>query len=1296
MIKENRDNCQMKTTESPLLESYKNLINQMNCSACLVNDDIDFTVIHGNSNFYKLLGYTREELAHKYQNHLSAIFQPKALDQIRRMDSQEGISMEDQKIRGKGGEAAWINTQISRIQLENRSVYCFISFGITGYKKELEQFIDHRDIIDIVTEKTGVEVFEYKLETKTVCIHASKEILNQVCQSELNNINDFSIKLIKLANPNFSSCITKAFEDAIVKGSAICNLKLKNGENNYDWYLFSLHTKENGDLKEKSIIGVFENIDQQKEAAISYLNETQFYQAMLSEKTAYAQLDLTEDKITRIGGLWNGYNQVIDTMGYSQIIKCAIDEVVHPEDCQSYMETANLENLINSFENGITKFSYQFRRISTQNKMAWMEAGLNLFKDHMTNHIIGLAYLNNIDKQKRRERDLLRESGRDTLTSIYSNKMAESLISGYLESTWSGDICAVVILEIDNLMDINKHYGYKAGDDLLVGISQILLQVFKKHDIIGRLGGNEFVLLLESIGSERSAKERFDVLFETIKLERGSEISCSVGVTMTRGSQSYEEALEQAHKALCEAKNNGGRNYAFYYETQFPEEESDQFPEEQLRSGTLLRSDLRRGALQENISFESFLAEQGDMAYLIDPENYKLICANKAFYDRLGISEEDCFNKTCYEVMQGRVSPCPFCGKVNWRPDKFYMWRHQNLILKQEFLVKEKLVQWNGKEVVIAIYVDISKEKSTIAALGSGNTKNHSILMGIQAMCQSKDLHSAIIGALETIATFFNADYVQFWSKTQGDSGYKAEFSWPESMADVEGYGKWEQQVSQWIYTRRWKQPVIVENPESMLSQSFDMYQFMKNNNINNLRWVKVEDEESTIGYIGIQNVSANYQNEDFLDAFSGFIASEIKKRQLIESTIYASTHDDLTGLLNRLRYRLYAKEYHEDDCESLGVVVANIDDLEGINNARGVATGDFYIKLFAEAVTKTFTDEKIFRLNGDEFLVIGENNSQANLEAKLKKTRKILDEYGKFTVSFGSAWDDVEKNLEDLTKQAMQTMQLNKKKQHEKTNDFDNVGRLKVFQDLIASIENRQFEIYLQPKINMREKKIIGAEALIRYNDKNVGIVSPVKFIPSLEENNLVRYVDLFVFEEVCRVLEKWKGKSFQLPTISLNFSRLTLVESGILEAMEAIIAKYDVAKGSIEIEITESLAEEGRSILYQAAKDLYEAGYAIGLDDFGIKYANLSILTDIKFDVIKLDKSLIHSLAKQKRNQVVLKNIVAMCNELEISVIAEGVETKMQEEILCKLGCDLAQGYLYGKPMPVNEFEHKFTIND
>lgn len=1269
------------------------ILEMLPCAAYLIKDDLNLTLIYGNAAFYKLFQCEKEDMRHKYANCLSALI---STDSLRDLDALGHKQMKipaglRQHIR-RNGEDIWIYTQVMHFQYEQGWAFCCVSLDITQNEQELLRYRRHEEESQVIAELIKVDAFGYDLHEEVLqTIYCSYDFLPpELMETSLRK--NFRETLLSggYIHPEYIQTVCDAF-DAIQKGDckAVCELRMKTKTGSYAWARLSLAVKQSGLNAGKYVIGVLANITQQKEVFLQYLDETQFYQVILSEKSAFAHVDVTENRCTRFGGIWNLYNEIMHTVTYSALITEFINKVVHPEDRKHYLELMQRDNFIQSLNNGIDQLGCEFRRIVEQNKMVWMELRVHLLREPFTHHVLALVYIKDIDARKKQELALLHDSERDYLTNIYNKKMAENSIRDYLKLIDENELCAFMILDMDNFKQINDTYGHKTGDQVLVRLAETLGETFRRYDIIGRFGGDEFILFLKGIGSKETVQQRLDNLYHHLSNEQNPKLSCSIGITLVRQGDSYDQIFRQADIALYNAKSEGKKKYVFYSQNALYE-----LPKQ---PAVELHDPPKENLIQEqpqsdsvaSVSFEAFLAEQGDMAYLVDPESFTLLCGNKAFYDRIGLTEAQCTGIKCYEAVHRRESPCPFCGKANWSTDKFYLWRNLNTSLEQEFLIKNKLVQWQGKEVLLAISVDISNNKSIVDSMENGATESHSILSGIERMTEAENLIGALDSALETIGYFFRADAVRMWERKNGEEPYFCTHAWTREMQD--GYSG-EAEVNTWLLGRTWEQPVLIESPEAMLCYSYDMYRYMKANNIINQRWVQLRDGEQELCCIVVENISSNFQNVAFLESFSVFVTGEIKKRRLMENILYSNEHDGLTNLLSRKSFERYSAEYRGDCVSEVGVILSNFDNLKGINNTRGYATGNYLLKQFAAMLETVFQNYKVFRLNGDEFLVIATNIDRQSMEACIQRLKSTIGENGAFTVSIGYSWDNVENDLDVLIEQATEAMKVDKKRHHDTSMISMDAERRKMLSELIASLENREFEVYLQPKVELAHGELVGAEALIRYRHKELGIIGPDKFISTLERNNMIRYVDLFVFEEICRILSHWKHAGVKLPTISLNFSRLTLMEQDILSSMEKIISQYDISRSHIEIEITESMANMGKSIFYQVTRELFDAGFKISLDDFGTKYTNLSILADIDFNMLKLDKSLIEALVDQNNNQIILKNIIYMCKDLGIEVIAEGVETRDQVKVLRDLKCRLGQGYLYGKPMPVQEFNDRY----
>lgn len=248
----------------------------------------------------------------------------------------------------------------------------------------------------------------------------------------------------------------------------------------------------------------------------------------------------------------------------------------------------------------------------------------------------------------------------------------------------------------------------------------------------------------------------------------------------------------------------------------------------------------------------------------------------------------------------------------------------------------------------------------------------------------------------------------------------------------------------------------------------------------------------------------------------------------------------------------------------------------------------------------------------------------------------------------------------------------------------------------LNKALEKGEFEIYLQPKYNSESDSIVGAEALARWNNRNDGIVSPEVFIPILEKNKNIVKLDMYMFEEACKIISRWSKNNVSLVPISINISKITMSENdNFVIDLKNIIKKYDIDTRFLEIELTERIMFRETNKIVSIIKEIKKIGIKVSLDDFGAGYSSLNILKNIPIDIIKLDKLFLDKRDISEKGKIVIKNIINMANELGLEVVAEGVEFLEQSQFLKSVGCEVVQGYLYGKPMNIREFEKLEMFN-
>lgn len=1320
--------------ESPVPEqgslSEGELQSEFPCAICVVETDKLFTLRWANKAFYELMDCTEEEMGIRYAHRLSALWDKDAIDHLS-LIRQTGTPGEGTRflhhVATHGNERV-IGTDAALVGADEGMVLVCVSVDRTREAHLDAQLVQLRSMGSCVAETVGFELFAYDASRRTARVVVASSVLGQL-PGEQSVCPNFSETVLRegLVHPDDEETFLQAFLGRVFDGAHYtCDVRLGGPApetGRWHWYRLTLVGCANSLLPGgASGGGVLMDITEHKELMMAYLNETQFYHALLADMDAYAQVDVTDDAILKVGGMWNLYNELIEETSYSEVFDSFVGKVVHPDDRARYSALMQRQNYIESLESGIDRLGCEFRRIVEQNKMAWMSLTVHLLKDPVTHHVLALLGIKNIDKKKRQELHLQKMAELDPLTHVLHKKAAEGAIRARLRAASVGNTNALMILDIDDFKGINDHCGHQSGDDVLVRFASAIRSVVGWDDVVGRFGGDEFVVFLANAFDRQHVATLFDRLFQLLETDTGSSFSCSAGVALMQGDIGYDEAFRRADASLYAAKARGKAAYAFYHE--LSDKEIQSAPA--VQQATLLDQSMRiakaslsaaggessaeSDALSRGVhrhetldgmadsadgSFASFLSEQADMAYLVDPDTYELICGNLAFYHRIGETPASCLGMRCYEAMHRRSAPCPFCSKANWSTDKFFMWKNVNDALDQEFLIKNKLVMWQGREALLAVAVDISNNKSIVDSLDNGTAEGHHLLGGIQQMNAAEDLDDVIDRALEAIGRFFRAERVCFWASEGGQTPYKCIVAWSDKSGAVLPIVPRDHSLDAWLSVQQWDAPVMVESPEAVMRSSYAMYRFMKENEIANARWVEVRGDAKDNRppeYLSVENLHINLENVAFLEQFTVFFASEVRKRRMMAELVRASSHDELTGLLNRESYERRIAAFDGDQVRSVGVVTANVNNMKHINSTKGFSAGNYYLRQFASMLEDAFPVDGVYRLNGDEFAVIAIDMAREDLERRIRDVRTAIEANGLFAVALSYSWDDVEKNLSELTEQALTAMEADKKRFHDLAGDGSRgEDRRLTLRSIVRAIEDGRFFIYLQPKVELETGRLAGAEALIRYRDDELGLVPPVRFIQQLEDNGFIRHIDLFVVEQVCQLLARWQSKGIFVP-VSLNLSRRSVLESDILKNIEAIASRFNIDRGCLEIEITESFAALGKGVLYQTATELLQAGFLLSLDDFGTKYTNLSILAGLDFNMIKLDKSLIEEIVDADTQQIVVKHVVNMCNELHIDVVAEGVETVAQEQVLKTLGCHLGQGYLYSRPIPVEDFEQAF----
>ena len=371
-----------------------------------------------------------------------------------------------------------------------------------------------------------------------------------------------------------------------------------------------------------------------------------------------------------------------------------------------------------------------------------------------------------------------------------------------------------------------------------------------------------------------------------------------------------------------------------------------------------------------------------------------------------------------------------------------------------------------------------------------------------------------------------------------------------------------------------------------------------------------------------------------------------------------------------------------------------------------GYAYGNVALKYIAAVFSESLhQNELVSRTTGDHFCMLLKYDDVDLLEQRIREMTERasvfpIDEIGGTHKASFNCGVYLIRDEEDINMIRARANAARKKKEAVYTtqitfyNEEDLAKELETRElesDIVRAVKERELEVYLQPKYAIESETMIGAEALIRWRHPEKGMLSPAKFIPTCEANGFICTIDFYVLEEVCRKLNEWKKEGKRLVKVSTNFSRRHLENPDFVDKLVETVHRYGLQTSDLEIELTESVAYDEMGTLLTVMHQIKEAGFGLSMDDFGSGYSSLSLLREMPVDVLKLDKGFLDGCVdneKADRDKRIIYHIISMAKDLEITVLAEGVETEQQKEFLKESHCDIIQGYYYAKPMPTESF--------
>ena len=851
-----------------------------------------------------------------------------------------------------------------------------------------------------------------------------------------------------------------------------------------------------------------------------------------------------------------------------------LDELFHQKDRQKLMQ------LCEDFRSGKPEIYAEVRKQYEQGKYTWVLVEARTVTDEEGNPSYVIGRISNIDEKMKQEQELRHQRERDSLTGVYNKQTAERKIREKLERRGALEY-TLVLADVDEFAEMNDKMGQLFGNGILCNFSNTLVELFPEG-IIGRLGGDSFVVYLEGIPTEEVQERIAKVNRRLSRIHAGKndELKISVSFGIVEGGSDDQISLEELEK----------------------------------------KADVVMNYVKQN--------SKGTAAIY-----------NKSMENAYGIREER----------------------------------------------KKDMPERDSGEMVI-------------------RTEGDLMLFAHELFDNIKDIRGALRLLADVVTRFYHFRdliYIHKWS----DKRHEMMFHWGENNTDQfyyqEVYVDKEPDWKKLLYTDASQEPVV------LLEEDFYGTNL---NRAKSMLSIAIHDTD-IIGYcVAVDRKERRTWERELpsLTRLADFVVKryleQMEKQRKEEEAEYKSKFDRLTGMMNLTYFTTACDQYVKEHPDTkFALLYTDFTNFKYFNETYGYNEGDKILKEYAE-----FLRDKSgilhSRISADSFVSLYEVEDLEELkQAFVTRGEQFCEvahrNYPQCKLGIAGGIEQIDRDLESITWNIDNANMARKSVRKDGTVQVaiyapefrkEQQRQLEIVSSMEDALQNREFRVYLQPKIDMYTDKIIGAEALVRWFRSDGTMVSPGAFIPIFEENGFITRLDFEMMRQVLDMLQRRIDQGKQIVKVSVNFSRRHQENKNYLNQLDELMRQYQVPADFLEIEITESVFMQDLAPLVESICQLKKRGFSVSIDDFGAGYSSLNVLSKVRADIVKLDRQFLLDVEMEKDNFTFefLQLLINMIKQLGFKVLAEGVETEEQVELLKNAGCRFAQGFYYARPMPVDDF--------
>ncbi len=1284
------------------------LKNSNDVATFILETNVPYNILDFDQELCNMTGYSPRELSKKICTLDNLLFVEDFTEAITSINYQLSISnlvSVQTRIVTKSGNILTVLCNGQAFSLnDGRDVLQCVFTDITNLKSAANESVKAKTDLEIFANTVPSGVSKHLLDNNLTLTWANNYYYNMFGYTPEEYKKLYGKNTLSIVLGEDLAIVIDALADLTEdENSKIVNFRIKCADESIKWVnaIFARAGEVQDGFPVVNV--VMSDITSLKIAEMKAMLEEQKYLiiADISEELPY-EYDITEDVIT----FADKFNHIFEG---ESIIKNPAEEMIKSALVSGDTKEA-IEELFYLAKVGTEYHSTEFKLNTKNGGYQWYFSTFSTIYDEDMNPIRVVGLLRNIHTQKVEQQKLLTKAETDLMTGLLNKATIESKIKSSLRELNGSSYSTLMLIDIDDFKNINDTYGHLKGDDVIIDIAKTLLEHCGDYGIAGRLGGDEFCMFFTNIYDNQVVSEKAALIGNRVReLYPGGDTckaTLSIGIATTNDQIPYSVLLENADTALYQAKLKGKDCYVCYQDDMDRvkyENKREKKPMEDTHE--LLINELLTvlfGSTNTYTAIEKALGMIGS-AYDIDKICIWEYSFNKSFVD--------CTHQWCKD------------GINNDRARR----QHTPATIFEE-------LDSMGTDGIV-----YSSDTSLIKLNASSMNPQAE---GIKRLIQSQIvLNGRIIGFI----SFYSMDGSATWSTGQL-TAFKVLF---KIIGEAVVSKQTQKNISQ-LRDDTINAFSLVQNPMIVIDK--DTYEILYYNDIsdeyypditlNSKCYRSLHQEGSPCRDCALHKMTdgkpakctkLNKTVNELLDIYmtpikwstgsNTFLVSasthkqtkserlkqELEQNITIEKRIAEASYKDIvTGYGNYEKFKIDAQDILNENPDTDYVMFYfNIKNFKYINETYGHSVGDKTLKAVSDVLYKYLHDGEAFaRVISDTFIMLIHYKNQdsfmdtfTHIKNEIHDACKLIQD--RFVVDFITGILIIDETMHSYSINRLVDRAMMAEKSVDLTMGityafYDDEYHKKVLNEaqiensMHGALENKEFCAYVQPKYDIMNNELIGGELLVRWMSPTKGFLEPASFIPSFEKNGFIYHIDCFMLEEACKSLRRYLDNDIYVMPFSVNLSRITLTHPDFLNSVQSIVDRYYIPHHYLEFEITESIFSENYSQMINVLNQLKLWDFKINMDDFGTGYSSLTLLKDLPIDVIKLDHDFLSRSAAQDKNAAcILKSIIDMAHTLDIRVVSEGIETPEQLEMLKSIHCEIGQGFLFAKPMPIADYD-------